>query len=172
MLKKKALTAVLTAAFVLGIGDMVTGPVSTHEHSQGDTCIRSIFEPAAVHAASVSISNTASAHNSSWRCYWCGKVNRGSQYIQDNKGVWRSREPNTRDERCPHKHEQAGGRHGWVWVSGAPPVDNYSTYYYCRRCNEMSGRYQKGDWPTHHKGCRLNNGGSHDWAPTGIIRTR
>jgi DNA-directed RNA polymerase subunit RPC12/RpoP len=43
VLKKKALTAVLTAAFVLGIGGMV-------------------FEPSEAHAA-----------QAVWRCYWCGK---------------------------------------------------------------------------------------------------
>ena len=44
MLKKKALTAVLTAAFVLGIGGM-------------------FFEPAVAHAA-----------QATWRCWWCGKT--------------------------------------------------------------------------------------------------
>ena len=154
MLKNKSLTVVLTAAFVLGIGGMAT-------------------------AASIVVINngTGSARaanpTSSWRCYWCGKVlNRGSQYVQDSKGVWRSREPNTKNEKCPHRHEQAGGRHGWVWVSGSPPVDNYTTYFYCRRCGTLSGRQQKSNVPTYHKGCPANNGGSHDWAPTGIIRTR
>ena len=165
MLKKKALTAVLTAAFVLGIGGMVTGPVNAHEHSQGDTCIRSIFEPAAVHAAS-----WPTAY---WRCYWCGKTGTsvGSTNFGNGKEV-RAREPNIRDEKCSHKHDEAGGRHMWVWVSGVPKVSDYNTYYYCRRCGELSGQCKPGAYPSHHKGCRLNKGGSHDWAPTGIVRTR
>ena len=158
VLKKKALTAVLAAAFVFGIGGMATEPVSIHEHSH-------MFEPAVAHAAS-----WPTAY---WRCYWCGKTGSsvGSAHFGNGKEV-RAREPNTRDEKCPHKHDEAGGRHMWVWVSGVPKVSDYTTYYYCRRCNELSGRCKPGDYPSHHKGCRLNNGGSHDWTPTGIVRTR
>ena len=158
MLKKKALTAILTVAMVFGVGGMVTEPVSTHEHSH-------IFESAVAHAAP--------DYHSIWRCYWCGKVLRSESghFVGPNE-VFESREPRTLEEKCPHKHEQSGGRHGWVWVSGYPHVKDYKTYYYCRRCNEVSGLRINGDVPIHHKLCPANNGGSHDWAPTGIVKTR
>ena len=55
VLKKKALTAILTAALVFGIGGMTTDTFSVHEHELG-----------IAHAAAEKV-----AH---WRCYWCGKT--------------------------------------------------------------------------------------------------
>ena len=163
VLKKKALTAVLTAAFVLGIGGMATESISTHEYGQVDTCIRGLFEPAVVHAAPYQLAN--------WRCFCCGKTGQSTGNNFGNSKELRTREPNM-EEKCPHKHDEANGKHLWVWVSGVPPVSDYTTYYYCRRCNEFSARRKPGNYPPHYKGCSLNNRGPHDWAPTGIIRTR
>jgi hypothetical protein len=181
VLKKKALTAVLTAAFVLGIGGMATESIISYEHGQSDTCIHGLFEPALAHAASIRVTNNSSSTQSaplptsSWRCYFCGSfTNHGSQYIQDSNGVWRSREPNPNNSgKCSHKHVPANGTHLWVWVSGAPPVADYSTYRYCRRCDTLSGRFKKGQWESSwNNGCRANNGGPHAWEETGIVRTR
>ena len=110
MLKKKALTAVLTAALVFGIGGMATESVNTYEHGQSDTCIHGLFEPGLAHAASIQITNNAPSTQSaplptsSWRCYFCGSfTNHGSQYVKDSNGVWRSREPNPHNSgTCSH----------------------------------------------------------------------
>jgi hypothetical protein len=180
VLKKKALTAVFTAAFVLGIGGIATDAVNTFEYGPGDTSIRGLFYPVVAHAASVQSSNVShsqatSLPTSKWRCYFCGKIDtHGTQYIQDNNGVWRSREPNPNYAgKCSHKHVPANGGHLWVWVSGAPPVAKYSTYRYCRRCDTLSGRFTNGQWQSSwNNGCRANNGGAHAWEETGIVRTR
>lgn len=181
MIKKKALTTVLTASFVLGIGGMATESISSHEHGQSDTCIQRLFEPAAVHAASITITNkvprtqSTALPTASWRCYFCGSfTNKGSQFMKDSKGVWRSTEPNPNYAgKCSHKHVPANGTHLWVWVSGAPPVANHDTYRYCRRCDTLSPRFRPGQWQlSWNNGCRNNNGGAHAWVETGIIRTR
>ena len=162
MLKKKALTAVLTAAFVLGIGGLVTEPVSTHEHGQGETSIHSqLFEPAVAHA-----DRPVSAV---WKCYWCGTVREYTRpTISVNGKRVGSKEPKPTDG-CPNNHLRGGdGRHGWVWVSGDPPVDNYKTYYRCQVCNIYSGKLDRGDPPVS-SGCI--NHGKHVWQATGIVVT-
>ena len=167
MLKKKALAAILTAAFVLGIGGMVTESDSMHEHSH-------IFEPALAHAKVLS-ENKAPLPQTLWSCYFCGTTTPYVHYVGEGAAM-RSREPGRIEggigaEKCSHKHYNNGGRHCWVWVEGVPPVENHATYYYCKRCNEVdTNLYKKGQWPTR-GGCRLNNGGAHDWAPTGIVKT-
>ena len=160
MLKKKALTAVLTAAFVFGIGGLATETVSTHEHSH-------IFDPAVAHAETLP--------KTLWKCYFCGYTAYNMQYYGLGADM-RSREPGRNKggagaEKCPHQHYNNGGRHCWVWVEGVPPVENHSTYYYCTRCNEVGTVLcKKGQMPAP-GACRLNNGGPHNWAPTGIVKT-
>ena len=168
MLKKKALTAVLTAAFVLGIGGMATELVSTHEHSH-------IFEPVVAHAGAIS-ERVETLPQTLWKCYFCGYTTTYVKYTGLGANM-RSYEPSriqggVGNEQCPHKHYNHGGRHCWVWVNGVPPVEKHSTYYYCTRCHEVDTTLcKKGQWPPTRNGCPSNNGGAHNWGPTGIVRT-
>ena len=168
MLKKKVLTAVLTAAFVFGVGGMATEPVSTYEHCQGEVSMHThIFEPAVAYAT---------PPLTTWRCYFCGKV------VQNARN-WRvgsrteayppSQNTAAGSELCRYQPKQIAGHHGWVWVQGVPPATEHWTLYYCRRCKELDNQ----QYDIHHRprpvsGCRANNGGVHDWAPTGIVITR
>ena len=166
MLKKKALTAVLTAAFVLGIGGMATEPVSTREHCQGEVSMHThIFEPAVAHAME---------ELTTWRCYFCGKVTQNARRWRNVNGKVEAYPPDINKEvgreLCPYQPKQIAGHHGWVWVQGAPPVVEHWTLYYCRRCKELdTQQYDRHHRPRVVSGCRANNGGVHDWAPTGIV---
>ena len=167
MLKKKALTAVLTAAFVLGIGGMATEPVSTREHCQGEVSMHThIFEPAVAHAT---------PQLTTWRCYFCGKtVQNARQWMVGTRmeAFPPSINKEAGRELCPYQPKQIAGHHGWVWVQGVPPVVEHWTLYYCRRCKELdTQQYDRHHRPRVVSGCRANNGGVHDWAPTGIVIT-
>ena len=166
MLKKKALTAVLTAAFVLGIGGMATEPVNTREHCQGEVSMHThIFEPAVAHAME---------ELTTWRCYFCGKVTQNARRWRNVNGKVEAYPPDINKEvgreLCPYQPKQIAGHHGWVWVQGVPPVVEHWTLYYCRRCKELdTQQYDRHHRPRVVSGCRANNGGVHDWAPTGIV---
>lgn len=166
MLKKKVLTAVLTAAFVFGVGGMATEPVSTREHCQGEVSMHThIFEPAVAHAME---------EWTTWRCYFCGKVTQNVRKERNVNGKMEAFPPDINKEvgreLCPYQPKQIAGHHGWVWVQGVPPVVEHWTLYYCRRCKELdTQQYDRHHRPRVVSGCRANNGGVHDWAPTGIV---
>ena len=167
MLKKKVFTAILTAAMVFGVGGMATEPVSTREHCQGEVSMHThIFEPAIAHAT---------PQLTTWRCYFCGKVAQNGRQIRVGSRM-EALPPPVSDtsavgrELCPYQPKQIAGHHGWVWVQGAPPIVEHWTLYYCRRCKELdTQQYDRHHRPRVVSGCRANNGGVHDWAPTGIV---
>ena len=166
VLKKKVFTAILTAAMVFGVGGMATEPVSTREHCQGEVSMHThIFEPAVAHAME---------ELTTWRCYFCGKVTQNARRWRNVNGKVEAYPPDINKEvgreLCPYQPKQIAGHHGWVWVQGVPPVVEHWTLYYCRRCKELdTQQYDRHHRPRVVSGCRANNGGVHDWAPTGIV---
>ena len=147
MLKKKVLTAVLTAAFVLGIGGMVPETFSVHEHEIG-----------IAHAAAEKV-----AH---WRCYWCGKT-ATSKASHSGMGATADPPSSSSNGKCVSGHS-----HGWVFVEGAPPSPSRYVILHCRQCGKT---YEKintagGGSSAPQKGCSGNKGSYHYWINTGIVK--
>lgn len=172
MLKKKALTAVLTAAFVLGIGGMVTDSLGIHEHGQGETSIiNRLFEPAVAHAVNP---NGGVAY---WRCYWCGiKATSTAQpgrpaYPPNRKGY--SACNRAIDDR-PVYYGVTGWHygHGWVHTGGAAPVEKDKLILYCGQCKLIHIRRPNEDipsWDNCPMGTRNKaHPGKHTWIYTNI----
>ena len=142
MLKKKALTAVLTAALVFGIGGMVTDTFSVHEHEVG-----------IAHAA------TKVAH---WRCYWCRKTATSNA---SHSGMGAKADPPSAYSNGPCV---SGHYHGWVFVEGAPPYVSQYEVLYCPQCKKVLKKLKSGV-SAPQKGCPGNKGSYHHWLITGIV---
>ena len=146
MLKKKALTAVLTAAFVLGIGGMVPETFSVHEHEIG-----------IAHAAAEKV-----AH---WRCYWCGKT-ATSKPSSSAMGAKADPPSSYSNGSCVSGHS-----HGWVFVEGVSPYVSKYEILYCPQCKKTFKKYKTagGAVSAPQKGCSGNKGSYHHWLITGIV---
>ena len=117
MLKKKALTAVLTAALVFGIGGMLTDTFSVHEHEVG-----------IAHAAAEKV-----AH---WRCYWCGKT-ATSKPSSSAMGAKADPPSSYSNGSCVSGHS-----HGWVFVEGVSPYVSKYEILYCPQCKKTFKKYK------------------------------
>jgi hypothetical protein len=146
MLKKKALTAVLTAALVFGIGGMLTDTFSVHEHEVG-----------IAHAAAEKV-----AH---WRCYWCGKT-ATSKPSSSAMGAKADPPSSYSNGSCVSGHS-----HGWVFVEGVSPYVSKYEILYCPQCKKTFKKYKTagGAVSAPQKGCSGNKGSYHHWLITGIV---
>ena len=146
MLKKKALTAVLTAALVFGIGGMLTDTFSVHEHEVG-----------IAHAAAEKV-----AH---WRCYWCGKT-ATSKPSSSAMGAKADPPSSYSNGSCVSGHS-----HGWVFVEGVSPYVSKYEILYCPQCKKTFKKYKTagGAVSAPQKGCSGNKGSYHHWVITGIV---
>ena len=146
MLKKKALTAVLTAALVFGIGGMLTDTFSVHEHEVG-----------IAHAAAEKV-----AH---WRCYWCGKT-ATSKPSSSAMGAKANPPSSYSNGSCVSGHS-----HGWVFVEGVSPYVSKYEILYCPQCKKTFKKYKTagGAVSAPQKGCSGNKGSYHHWLITGIV---
>lgn len=146
MLKKKALTAVLTAALVFGIGGMLTDTFSVHEHEVG-----------IAHAAAEKV-----AH---WRCYWCGKT-ATSKPSSSAMGAKADPPSSYSNGSCVSGHS-----HGWVFVEGVSPYVSKYEILYCPQCKKTFKKYKTagGAVSAPQKGCTGNKGSYHHWLITGIV---
>ena len=154
MLKKKALTALLTAALVFGIGGIVTDTFSVHEHETGIAHA----SPFSDRAVTPTKSATQVAH---WRCYWCYKTADTKPY---NPGAQTPRaNPPSSTGPCV-----AGHQHGWVWVGGISPYISQYEVLYCPQCKKVHKKLRNGV-SAPQKGCSGNKGSYHHWNITGIV---
>ena len=155
MLKKKALTAVLTAAMVLGIGGMVTETFSVHEHETG------IAHASPFNDRSITPAKAAVAKVAYWRCYWCGKTATTNSY---NPGAQVPRAyPPSKSERCDPSH---GKGHGWVHTGGVKPIETSRQVLECSYCKKVVTTSR---WNGYSRlGCSKNKNG-HNWVDTGIV---
>jgi hypothetical protein len=146
MLKKKALTAVLTATLVFGIGGMLTDTFSVHEHEVG-----------IAHAAAEKV-----AH---WRCYWCGKT-ATSKPSSSAMGAKADPPSSSSNGSCVSGHS-----HGWVFVEGVSPYVSKYEILYCPQCKKTFKKYKTagGAVSAPQKGCSGNKGSYHHWLITGIV---
>ena len=146
MLKKKALTAVLTAALVFGIGGMLTDTFSVHEHEVG-----------IAHAAAEKV-----AH---WRCYWCGKT-ATSKPSSSAMGAKADPPSSYSNGSCVSGHS-----HGWVFVEGVSPYVSKYEILYCPQCKKTFKKYKTAGSAVSapQKGCSGNKGSYHHWLITGIV---
>lgn len=146
MLKKKALTAVLTAVLVFGIGGMLTDTFSVHEHEVG-----------IAHAAAEKV-----AH---WRCYWCGKT-ATSKPSSSAMGAKADPPSSYSNGSCVSGHS-----HGWVFVEGVSPYVSKYEILYCPQCKKTFKKYKTagGAVSAPQKGCSGNKGSYHHWLITGIV---
>ena len=146
MLKKKALTAVLTAALVFGIGGMLTDTFSVHEHEVG-----------IAHAEAKKV-----AH---WRCYWCGKT-ATSKPSSSAMGAKADPPSSYSNGSCVSGHS-----HGWVFVEGVSPYVSKYEILYCPQCKKTFKKYKTagGAVSAPQKGCSGNKGSYHHWLITGIV---
>ena len=146
MLKKKVLTAVLTAALVFGIGGMLTDTFSVHEHEVG-----------IAHAAAEKV-----AH---WRCYWCGKT-ATSKPSSSAMGAKADPPSSYSNGSCAPGHS-----HGWVFVEGVSPYVSKYEILYCPQCKKTFKKYKTagGAVSAPQKGCTGNKGSYHHWLITGIV---
>ena len=146
MLKKKALTAVLTAALVFGIGGMLTDTFSVHEHEVG-----------IAHAAAEKV-----AH---WRCSWCGKT-ATSKPSSSAMGAKADPPSSYSNGSCVSGHS-----HGWVFVEGVSPYVSKYEILYCPQCKKTFKKYKTagGAVSAPQKGCSGNKGSYHHWLITGIV---
>ena len=146
MLKKKALSAVLTAALVFGIGGMLPGTFSVHEHEVG-----------IAHAAAEKV-----AH---WRCYWCGKT-ATSKPSSSAMGAKADPPSSYSNGSCVSGHS-----HGWVFVEGVSPYVSKYEILYCPQCKKTFKKYKTagGAVSAPQKGCSGNKGSYHHWLITGIV---
>ena len=143
MLKKKALTAVLTAALVFGIGGMLTDTFSVHEHEVG-----------IAHAAAEKV-----AH---WRCYWCGKT-ATSKPSSSAMGAKADPPSSYSNGSCVSGHS-----HGWVFVEGVSPYVSKYEILYCPQCKKVHKKLKNGV-SAPQKGCSGNKGSYHHWVITRIV---
>ena len=154
MLKKKALTAVLTMAFVLGIGGMATDSFGVHEHETG-IAYASPFDDRPV---SVGKPATKVAY---WKCYWCGKKAATKPY---NPGAQTPRAyPPSTSGACVSGHH-----HGWVWTGGISPYLSQYEILRCSQCKKMYKKLKNGV-SAPQKGCSGNKGSYHHWVITRIV---
>ena len=146
MLKKKALTAVLTAALVFGIGGMLTDTFSVHEHEVG-------------------IAHAAAAKVAHWRCYWCGKT-ATSKPSSSAMGAKADPPSSYSNGSCVSGHS-----HGWVFVEGVSPYVSKYEILYCPQCKKTFKKYKTagGAVSAPQKGCSGNKGSYHHWLITGIV---
>ena len=146
MLKRKALTAVLTAALVFGIGGMETDTFSVQGHEMG-----------IAHAAAEKV-----AH---WRCYWCKKT---ATTKPSHSGMGAKADPPS-----PYSNGAcvAGHNHGWVFTGGVSPYVSKYEILYCPQCKKIFKKYKTagGGVSAPQKGCSGNKGGYHHWLITNII---
>jgi hypothetical protein len=148
MLKRKLLTAVLTATLVFGIGGVETDTFSVHQHELG-------------------IAHAAPEKLAKWMCHWCGIVDYSKSTVSEY-GIG-AREPR-RTDKCRHNPIKGGdGLHGWIWVGGSEfRVEKFRTYYRCTRCKKISELRERGNLPDS-SGC-INNE-KHLWGGTLIVKT-
>lgn len=147
MLKKTALTAVLTVAFVLGIGGMVNDCGGIYEHETG-------------------IAHAAPEKLAKWMCHWCGIIDYTKSTVSEY-GIG-AREPR-RTDKCRYNPIKGGdGLHGWIWIGGDFRVEKFRTYYRCSRCKKISELHERGNLPDS-SGC-INNE-KHLWSGTLIVKT-
>ena len=146
VLKKKALTAILTAALVFGIGGMTTDTFSVHEHELG-----------IAHAAAEKV-----AH---WRCYWCGKT---ATTKASHSGMGAKADPPSSYSNGPCK---SGHHHGWVFKGGVPPYVSKYEILYCTQCKKTYKKIKTagGGSSAPQKGCSGNKGSYHHWVITSIV---
>ena len=158
MLKKKALTAVLTVAFVLGIGGMVTDSFDVHDHETG-IAYASPFDDRPV---SIGKPATKVAY---WRCYWCGKT---ATTKPSHSGMGAKADPPS-----PYSNGAcvSGHNHGWVFTGGVSPYVSKYEILYCPQCKKIFKKYKTagGGVSAPQKGCSGNKGGYHHWLITNII---
>ena len=154
MLKKKALTAVLTAALVFGIGGMATDTFTVHELGIANAA-NPFSDQRVTPAKSVT---TKVAY---WRCYWCGKNATTNSY---NPGAQVPRAyPPSKSERCDPSH---GMGHGWVWRGGVKPIETSRIVLQCSYCGKVVTTSQ---WNGYSRlGCSKNKNG-HNWVNTKIV---
>lgn len=147
MLKRKVLTAVLTAALVFGIEGIGTDTFSVHGHELG-------------------IAHAAPEKLAQWMCHWCG-IKDYSKPTVSGYGIG-AREPR-RTDKCRYSPIKGGdGLHGWIWIRGEFRVEKFKTYYYCPRCKKYSELRERGNLPDY-SGC-INNE-KHAWSGTSIVKT-
>ncbi len=155
MLKKKALTVILTAALVFGIGGISTDTFNVHEHELGIAHAANPF-------SDQSVTPAKSANKVAyWRCYWCGKTANTSPY---NSGAQTPRAyPPSSSGPCV-----AGHQHGWVWTGGISPYLSQYEVLYCPQCKKVHKKLKNGV-SAPQKGCSGNKGSYHHWNITGIV---
>jgi choline dehydrogenase-like flavoprotein len=158
VLKKKALTAVLTVAFVFGIGGMATDSFDVHDHETG-IAYASPFDDRPV---SIGKPATKVAY---WRCYWCGKT---ATTKPSHSGMGAKADPPS-----PYSNGAcvSGHNHGWVFTGGVSPYVSKYEILYCPQCKKIFKKYKTagGGVSAPQKGCSGNKGGYHHWLITNII---
>lgn len=159
MLKKKVLTAALTAALVFGIGGVVTDTFSVQGHEMG---IAHAANPFSDHTVTPAQSATKVAH---WRCYWCGKT---ATTKPSHSGMGAKADPPS-----PYSNGAcvSGHNHGWVFTGGVSPYVSKYEILYCPQCKKIFKKYKTagGAVSAPQKGCSGNNGSYHHWLITNIV---
>lgn len=140
VLKKKAFTAVLTAAFVFGIGGIVIDFDGAHEHEIG-------------------IAHAAQAF---WRCYWCGK--KATTNSTDNGYAYAPSRAGCPSESATKKWSWYYG-HAWICEAG-PALPSPYTVHVCRSCGRVHVTERNGEPPQ--VACDSYPDQAHRWTDRGI----